>query len=374
MKIQLFFILLFQATTSVVTAQENYLANFPEESDPMEIGEQLAYRYLSEPFRNFDGIESPPSEVTYPEVCTWFGTLKFANVTDNEDLLRKSEMRFLPLLGSNKELMQKPDHVDHTVFGVVPLQLYLQTGIEPYYYIGIDFADRQWQMPESTDHKEKYQKFLDKGLTWQTRFWVDDMFMISAVQSQAYLASGKEKYINRAADQMVVYLDSMQQPNGLFYHAGGSPFYWCRGNGWMAAGMTELLKHLPETNPHYDLILEEYKKMMHTLKGYRNEEGLWNQLIDDDNAWTETSGSAMFTYAMITGVKNGWLDAKEYGPLARKAWISLVGYLDESMGIKNVSQGTNVGHSKEYYLGRKRITGDLHGQAPMLWCASALLK
>jgi unsaturated rhamnogalacturonyl hydrolase len=25
-------------------------------------------------------------------------------------------------------------------------------------------------------------------------------------------------------------------------------------------------------------------------------------------------------------------------------------------------------------LDRKRTTGDLHGQAPMLWCASALLR
>ena len=36
--------------------------------------------------------------------------------------------------------------------------------------------------------------------------------------------------------------------------------------------------------------------------------GLWNQLIDEKDCWTETSGSAMFTYAMILGVKNGWLE------------------------------------------------------------------
>lgn len=235
---------------------------FPEGCTPLEVGQKLAQRYVSEPFHNFDGIKTPPSEVTYPEVCTWYGALKFAGVTKDKKLLRQLEERFLPLLGSKKELMQKPDHVDHTVFGSVPLQLYLQTGNECYYYIGIDFADRQWQMPAKTKQPELYQSYLDKGLSWQTRFWIDDMFMITTIQSQAYLASKDEKYIDRAAYQMTVYLDSIQQPNGLFYHASSAPpFYWCRGNGWMAAGMTDLLKNLPENNPpHRARILAQYRK------------------------------------------------------------------------------------------------------------------
>ncbi len=355
-------------------AQETNLTRFPKGSTPQEIGRKIAQRYVSAPFRNFDGIKTPPSEVTYPEVCTWYGALKFANVSKDKQLLRQLEERFLPLLGSKKELMQKPDHVDHTVFGSVPLQLFMQTGNECYYYIGIDFADRQWQMPVNTKHKEQYQKYLDKGLSWQTRFWIDDMFMITTIQSQAYLASKDAKYIDRAAYEMTVYLDSIQQPNGLFYHAGNAPFYWCRGNGWMASGMTDLLKHLPANNLHRERILTQYRKMMETLRSYQNEEGLWGQLVDDSVSWTETSGSAMFTYAMITGVKKGWLDAKVYAPVARKAWLKLLTYINADNDIMEVCQGTNVGTTKQYYLDRKRVVGDLHGQAPILWCAAALLE
>ena len=32
----------------------------------------------------------------------------------------------------------------------------------------------------------------------------------------------------------------------------------------------------------------------------------------------------MFTFAFVTGVKRGWLDAATYGPAARRAWIGLV--------------------------------------------------
>lgn len=360
--------------TGTIIAQENNLKTFPQGSGPLEIGQKIAQRYVSGEFRNFDDLKTPPSELVYPETCTWFGALKFAQTTKDDTLLCQLEERFLPLLGSRKELMQKPDHVDHTVFGAVPLQLYMQTGNKAYYHIGIDFADRQWQMPANTKHQDQYQKLLDQGLSWQTRFWIDDMFMITAIQSQAYLASGDKKYIDRAAHQMVAYLDSIQQPNGLFYHAGNAPFYWCRGNGWMAAGMTDLLKHLPKDNPNYERILSQYRKMMETLRKYRKEDGLWGQLVDDSLSWTETSGSAMFTYAMIVGVKQGWLDTGKYTPIAREAWLRLLTYINENNDITEVCIGTNVGTTRQYYLNRERLVGDLHGQAPLLWCAAALLE
>ena len=198
------------------------------------------------------------------------------------------------------------------------------------------------------------------------------MYMITSIQSQAYLASGDEKYINRAAHEMIAYLDEIQQPNGLFHHEKTAPFFWGRGNGWMAAGMTDLLSHLPESNPNRLRILQEYRKMMATLKSYQNAEGLWNQLIDEPEAWTETSGSAMFTYAMVTGVKKGWLDAGEYAPVARRAWLGLITYLNDDGALRNVCIGTNIGTTKQYYLDRARPVGDLHGQAALLWCAVAL--
>lgn len=44
-----------------------------------------------------------------------------------------------------------------------------------------------------------------------------------------------------------MYLDELQRPNGLFYHAPDVPYYWGRGNGWVAAGMAELLQCLPKS-------------------------------------------------------------------------------------------------------------------------------
>ena len=241
-----------------------------------------------------------------------------------------------------------------------------------YYELGMPYADTQWNLPENATVEEK--AYADKGFSWQTRLWIDDMFMITIIQSQAYQVTGDEKYINRAAKEMVYYLDELQRPNGLFYHAPDVPFYWARGNGWMAAGMTELLKTLPRNNPDRKRILDGYLLMMRNLKNYQGKDGMWNQLVDDPDFWPETSGSAMFAYAIITGVKRGWLDQTEYAPVARKAWLALVPYIDENGDVREVCVGTNKKNDKQYYYDRPRITGDYHGQAPYLWCATALLE
>ncbi len=51
--------------------------------------------------------------------------------------------------------------------------------------------------------------------------------------------------------EMVSYLDKLQQPNGLFYHAPDVPFFWGRGDGWVAAGMAEMLRDLPQDHPRH---------------------------------------------------------------------------------------------------------------------------
>lgn len=342
-------------------------------TSPAEIGQRIASRFIVTPHTNFNR-NTPPKVITYPETCTWYGALTFAKVTGNKALTRQLADRFEPLFGNRDTLIPVPDHVDYTVFGSVPLELYMQTKDERYLTLGKMFADKQWGPPEGKRVTAESHRFYNKGLTWQTRLWIDDMFMITAVQSQAFRATGNRMYIDKAANEMVFYLDSLQQPNGLFYHAPDVPYFWGRGDGWMAVGMSELLRSLPKDNPNRSRIMEGYKKMMATLLKYQADDGMWRQLIDDPNSWKETSCTGMFTCAFITGVKEGWLDKKTYAPAARKAWLSLIKYINKDGDITDVCEGTNKKDSHQYYLDRKRNTGDLHGQAPLLWCSTAFLR
>ncbi len=348
--------------------------DWPKGAAPDEVGLRLAERFLAQPHSQYGRFTRTPKQITYPDVCTWYGALCFAKETHNAGLAGRLAQRFEPLFGAEAALLPVPNHVDNSVFGAVPFELYLQTKDPRYLELGKRYADAQWAPAQGKDDTPEALAFTAKGLTWQTRFWIDDMFMITMVQAQAYRATGERATIDRAAKEMVVYLDELQRPNGLFYHAPDVPFFWGRGNGWMAAGTAELLRSLPADNPDRPRILEGYRKMMAALLKYQAPDGMWRQLVDDGGSWPESSGTAMFTFAMITGVKNGWLDAATYGPAARKGWLALISCLDENSDVRDVCEGTNKKNDRQHYLDRKRVTGDLHGQAPVLWCAVALLR
>ena len=379
MKLQIFrpilIVLIVFCTGSDALAKktEKYLKNFPKGYTPKEVGVMVAERFVSLPHSNY-GRKEPPKYITYPETCTWYGALTFSNVINNRKLKSALIDRFEPLFSNEAKMIPIPDHVDYAVFGAVPLELYIQTKQDKYLNLGKNIADKQWGVPEGPRVTSESHKFYAQGLTWQTRMWIDDMYMITAVQAQAYRATGERKYIDRAAKEMVVYLDELQRPNGLFYHAPDVPFFWGRGNGWMAAGMAELLSSLPVNSPDHKRIMKGYQTMMAALLQYQSPEGMWRQLIDDPKSWPETSSTGMFAFAIITGVKSGWLDAKTYGPAARKAWMKLVDYINQDGDISDVCEGTNKKNDYQYYLDRKKNVGDNHGQAPILWCATALLR
>lgn len=356
------------------------LDGWPAGCSPQEIGQRVAAHFVATPHPNF-GRSEPPKFITYPETCAWYGALTFAHLTNDKELTGKLVQRFDPLFRDEAHLIPKPENVDATVFGTVPFELYIQTSDRRYLEIGQSLADRQWQPPAGKElarlkpePRAIAEKAIEDGLTWQTRYWIDDMFMITMVQTQAYRATGDAKYIDRAAREMASYLDKLQQPNGLFFHAPDVPIFWGRGDGWVAVGMAEILSSLPANHPARARIMAGYQKMMATLLGCQDAGGMWHQIIDDPKAWPESSCTGMFTYAFITGVKNGWLDAATYGPAARKGWLGLIKCLDANGDIHDVCEGTNKRNDRQYYLDRKRNVGDMHGQAPVLWCASALLR
>lgn len=379
--------------STVVLGAEDPYANLPEGTGPKEVGARIVDNYLKRP------IERHQSGIIYPEICAWYGALTYAKLASDTVRTEKLIRRFDPVLAvASDDSKSIPDpshqptsssaklktqsglyplriapnaHVDFRVFGVVPLELYIQTHNPTYLNLGKKFADAQWKNPTAD------------GITDEARYWVDDMYMIPILQMQAYRATHDEVYLNRAALTAVSYLDKLQQSNGLFMHASDSPFYWGRGNGWFAVGMAEILRDLPRNNPYYQRIKSGYLKMMEALLKYQSSSGLWRQLIDVPESWTETSGSGMFAFAMVTGVKNHWLDATTYGLASRKAWLALVAALDKNDNLTGVCVGTNKGKMMvgddlkkqlEYYLGRDRKSGDLHGQSPLLWTASALLR
>lgn len=298
----------------------------------------------------------------YAEVCTALGALWSAEQMNDEEIYQKIRERYSDFYSTKSKFHNYRQHVDISMRGSLPLQIYITSKDDRFLEYGLSYADRQWEDPRPD------------GLSKESRFWIDDMYMISILQIQAYRASGNVEYASRAAKTLIAYSKKLQRPNGLFYHGEDYPIFWGRGNGWVAVGMAEVLKSLPESHMMYDALFFYYEKMMKALLSFQDNKGMWHQIIDDENSWEETSCTAMFGYAMASGVSSGCLNDKKYKAAISKAWEGLTRYINPDGTVRDVCMGTGQNTDVQYYLDRPRITGDYHGQAPVLWFASELLR
>jgi rhamnogalacturonyl hydrolase YesR len=132
------------------------------------------------------------------------------------------------------------------------------------------------------------------------------------------------------------------------------------------------LENMPKRHPKRQELMDIYKKLMAAIKKYQAKSGLWHQIIIDPDSFEETSSTAMFTYAIATGIKNGWLDGS-YRKTAVKGWNGLVKKVHDGQ-LSDICIGTGARPDYNHYLNRPRKTGDLHGQGAFLWAGTAMLE
>src|SRR5688572_28115350 len=77
----------------------NQFETFPTGTSPLEVGKKIAWHYVETPHTNVNR-PAPPRVITYPETCTWYGALTFANESGDKLLLSQVAQRFEPLFGS----------------------------------------------------------------------------------------------------------------------------------------------------------------------------------------------------------------------------------------------------------------------------------
>jgi rhamnogalacturonyl hydrolase YesR len=122
----------------------------------------------------------------------------------------------------------------------------------------------------------------------------------------------------------------------------GEDCYWSRGNGWVIAALVRTLDELPETDPHYNEYLQDFKDMCVALVPLQRTDGFWNVSLHDPTNFggKETSGTALFTYGFAWGIRKGFLDKKTYLPPVQKAWKAMTSEAVHEDGKLGYVQGT----------------------------------
>jgi unsaturated rhamnogalacturonyl hydrolase len=356
-----------------------HFTSWPAGKGPLEIGKLAANEFKSHTGETYGGAG-------YSLALSWYGALRFTLVTGDKVSNAALITAFEPYAMGEK-LVPNPDHsstgakVDQRVFGALPFEIYLENGDARCKKLGLDRADKQWSATNT------------EGITADARYWIDDMYMITGLQVMAYRAlkgTGEaQQYLERAAKAMLVYIgklqqtNQLQQPDGLFWHTQVSKAYWGRANGWVASGMTELLLELAAGETRNQVMMA-FKTQMDALLPLQIEggadAGCWRQVLNVPTAPAETSCTAMFTYALVSAVRNGWLTETRYADAARKGWLALGQKTDASGVLDNVCPGTgappdgSLASQQRFYQALSLGRGDLHAQAPLLWAATALVR
>jgi unsaturated rhamnogalacturonyl hydrolase len=109
------------------TTQQNYFTDWAAGTSPKEVGKRVAERFVQSPHQD-------PKRIIYPEVCVWYGALTFSQLSADQDLSSRLIKRFdLLMTPPEADLVQKQQrHVDFSVFGSVPLEIYIETKEQRY--------------------------------------------------------------------------------------------------------------------------------------------------------------------------------------------------------------------------------------------------
>ena len=164
--------------------------------------------------------------------------------------------------------------------------------------------------------------------------WCDALFMAPPAWAEMSQQTRDPRYVEFAMGEFWATTDFLYDPaEKLFFRdsrfferrdAQGRKQFWSRGNGWVFAGIADLLEFLPKNSPHRPRLEKLFREMAAKLISLQKPDGYWPpSLLAPENSPPETSGTGFYVYGLAWGVKRGLLDGADYRPAIDKGWAAL---------------------------------------------------
>ncbi|MES2649316.1 MAG: glycoside hydrolase family 88 protein [Bacteroidota bacterium] len=212
---------------------------------------------------------------------------------------------------------------DHVLFG--DWQICFQT------YIDLYNLEKDEQKIARAKEVMEYEMSTSNNDYW---WWADGLYMVMPVMTKLYNVTGNKLYLEKLHTYFTHANSIMYDSIAKLYYRDAKYVYpkhtsinskkdfWARGDGWVFAGLAKVLKDLPADDAHRAEYIDKFKGMAAAIKACQQPAGYWTRsMLDSAHApGPETSGTAFFTYGLLWGINNGYLDEKAYLPVAIKAW------------------------------------------------------
>jgi rhamnogalacturonyl hydrolase YesR len=284
-------------------------------------------------------------------------------------------------------------NLDNMMTGNLVVAMYEYTKEERYLLAAKKIRKALDTYPRNTDGGFWHAKSL-KGQMWIDGVFMGGMFLIRYGQS----IGDRDYCFDEVTKQITVFAKHCKKgDSGLYLHGwsespdttkwadpktGLSPEVWSEGLGWYALILIETLAVLPKDHAKRDEVAAIMRDLAKGLKRTQDAKtGRWFQVVDkgdqDDN-WTDTSGSAMFVYCLQRGIELGLLDKDDYAAVVAKGYKGIVANAtinDEGL-VDIVSACDGLGVQKDYahYINYKKTVNAKEAVGGFLWATAIVEK
>jgi rhamnogalacturonyl hydrolase YesR len=222
-------------------------------------------------------------------------------------------------------------------------------------------------------------RFPDGTFHRHTDMWADDTFMSCPFLVAAGKLKSDNKYHIEAIRQLLgfkkrlwmaderifshIFFLNTQKPNNV---------PWGRGNGWIYVSLSDTLINLSPETEGYDELLETYREFTKGICALQDSDGLWHQVLNRHDSYSETSCTAMFMLGLCRGIKHGFIE-QSYIENVRAAFRGLLSHKITKDGtVFGVCMGSGNSTDVNYYMNLGTIDNDDHGTGVILTAIAAL--
>lgn len=329
----------------------------------------------------------------YMDGCMIKAILELYYITKKEEYLSFADnfiSYFVEEDGSIKSYCPQEHNLDNVNAGKTLFDLYELTGKEKYRK-AIDTVYSQLKEQPRTSTGNFWHKDI-----YPNQIWLDGLYMAQPFYMQYELTyHDGENCLDSYNQFLNVYRMMRDLRNGLYYHAyddsrkafwcdkvtGLSDNFWLRALGWYAMALIDTMEVMPEATlgKEKQELNRIYKELIDSMLPYQDEEsGMWYQVVNRGGIkpnYLETSGSAIFAYAIMKSVRLGFLD-ESYYESGRRAFDGICEkYLSVENGelqLDGICLVAGLGNTEmregtfDYYMREPVVKNEAKGVAPLI--------
>ncbi|KAJ2985434.1 hypothetical protein NUW58_g5530 [Xylaria curta] len=240
--------------------------------------------------------------------------------------------------------------------------------------------------------------FWHRDPNYPNQMWLDGIFM-----ADSFYAKWTKRFDNKntsAWDDIALQYDNIEahtrnRTTGLLKHGydeskvavwadpvtGAAPLVWDRAVGWYFMSLLEVIPVWPKTHPARKRLINYFTTLAAALKKTQDKSGGWWLIMDEQYVgakgnYIESSGSAMFTFGFLKGIRLGLLDQKQYLAPAKKGYNLLLNkfIVEKDDGTVDWEGTVEVGSlssngSYEYYISVPLAVNDYKGAGPFMYAS-----